>query len=554
VSHISRTVRLAADSLESRTVPAIVTTTQVYRPLDFTLQGSLAIDTVSGTDPFKTTENYTGTLTATGTVEYSSATAGLSGTVSVDGNGRGVSDAGGYTNTFDGTYTFADDNGGWTVLTPYTGNETRVESSTQTTGPGQPVVANGTFNTADYSFRSTWTNTAGDKTVSGQLTGTVYQSGTAATDLSITQLTADERDGKLDVEVTVGVSGQLMRSATNGAAATTLTAYWESEGDSEDAGIDIPLSWNAGKLTAEITGLVVPEWATRLVFKVDAENAVAEAREANNTRSVVVKAVKPEVPGEETPRPDPTPVNFQLATDGTNHVLWIDAFGQTMFRVPTYSAAYKGPINLSTGDINGDGVSDLVVAPGAGGGPHVKYFNGKTGALMGQFLAYEEEYRGGVNIAVGDVNGDKKADIITGTGEGGAPRVMVWDHYTNGGFIQNFFAYEEDFRGGVSVLATDLDGDGIAEVVTGPGNGGAPLIHVYDGKTSQKKWSLFVGEEELRGGAKLSLRDAGFNDLRVVVDTNSPMGSYEFRAGAPEDGETFLVLIPGPEQLGGVAL
>ena len=547
----TRTVRLTTDALESRAVPAVVTATQTFRPLDFTLQGSLAIDTVTGTGEFATTENYTGTLTAKGTVEYSSPTAGLSGTVSVDGAGRGVSPAGGFTNTFNGTYSFADENGGWTIVNPYTGTETRAIADGSTTTDGAPVIANGTFDTADYSFRSSWTNTAGDKAVSGKLTGTVYQTGTAATDLSITQLNIDTRDGKYDVEVTVGVTGQLMKAAAGGAA-TNLTAVWESESDSEDAGIDIPLSWNAGKLTATITGLDAPEWATRLVFKIDAEKAVAEARENNNSRSVVVNSTKPTPkPGEEEKPVVLVPVAFQLARDGTNHVLWIDQYGQTMFRVPTFEASYKGPINLVSGDINDDGVMDLVASTGAGGGPRVKYFDGKTGAMMGNYLAYEEDFRGGVNVAVGDVTGDGKAEIITGTGEGGAPRVTVYNHYATGGFIQNFFAYEEDYRGGVSVLATDLDGDKVAEVVTGSGTGGAPLVHVYDGKTSQKKWSLFVGDEELRGGAKLTLRDAGLDDLRVQVDTNSPLGVFEFRPGVPTDGESFLVLIPGADQIGG---
>src|SRR5262245_34497912 len=51
---------------------------------------------------------------------------------------------------------------------------------------------------------------------------------------------------------------------------------------------------------------------------------------------------------------------------------------------------------------------DLLVATGAGPGapPVVKVYDGHTGELVRSFLAYDPAFRGGVHVAVADLNGD----------------------------------------------------------------------------------------------------------------------------------------------------
>src|SRR5262249_61157987 len=123
----------------------------------------------------------------------------------------------------------------------------------------------------------------------------------------------------------------------------------------------------------------------------------------------------------------------------------------------------------ATGDVNGDGIDDVITAPGLGASAAtVRVFDGATGNEIRRFIAYPFSSPGGTYVAAGDVNGDGAADIITGR-DGAAPEVKVFDGRT-GALISDFFAYAS--AGGVRVAAGEVDGDGRAEVCEGPAHGG----------------------------------------------------------------------------------
>ena len=145
-----------------------------------------------------------------------------------------------------------------------------------------------------------------------------------------------------------------------------------------------------------------------------------------------------------------------------------------------FAPSFKGGVRVASGDVNGDGINDVVVAAGPGGGPQVNVYDGTSLQLVHSFYAYNAAFDDGIFVAVGDVNGDGYADIITGAGQGGGPHVQVFSgqNYSN---IASFFAYNPAFTGGISVASGDVNGDGYSDVVVGAGPGGGPHVLAVSG-------------------------------------------------------------------------
>ena len=88
---------------------------------------------------------------------------------------------------------------------------------------------------------------------------------------------------------------------------------------------------------------------------------------------------------------------------------------------------------VAAGDLTGDGVADLVITPDEGGGPRVRVFNGAGFGQVADFFGIDDpNFRGGARAAVGDVNGDGVGDLLVAAGFGGGPRVAVFDGQHSG--------------------------------------------------------------------------------------------------------------------------
>ena len=142
---------------------------------------------------------------------------------------------------------------------------------------------------------------------------------------------------------------------------------------------------------------------------------------------------------------------------------------------------FTGGVRVASGDVNGDGFADIIVAQGAGGTGQVNIYSGQNFSLIRSFNAFGS-YTGGVFVSAGDLDGDGRADIVVGTDAGFAPRVSVFSGST-GVRLRDFFAFNAGFTGGVRVAAADLNGDGRADIIAGQGPGGTSLVATFDGQT-----------------------------------------------------------------------
>jgi hypothetical protein len=136
-----------------------------------------------------------------------------------------------------------------------------------------------------------------------------------------------------------------------------------------------------------------------------------------------------------------------------------------------FGTSFEGGIYVATGDVTGDGTTDLVVSSGAGMSGTVNVYEFINGGmqLVSSFTPFGVNYTSGVNIAVGNVTGD----IVTNTNQGnanqivvgmakGGSTVQVYGYDDNSGtpqydMLSSFVAYGPTYTGGVTLATATID-------------------------------------------------------------------------------------------------
>jgi len=202
---------------------------------------------------------------------------------------------------------------------------------------------------------------------------------------------------------------------------------------------------------------------------------------------------------------------------GGPQVRIFDSVGSLEGQFMAYASTFRGGVNMATGDVDGDGLDEIITAT-ASGPPHIRIFDGQ-GKVKGQFFAYALNYLKGVKIAVGDVNADGLAEIITGTGEGAAPHVRVFNG--RGRLLNQFFAYPLTYRLGLNLAAGDLNSDGRSEIIVAPLNNGGPHVRIFN-QSGQRLAQFFAYGLTYRGGVNLAAGDVNGDGVKEVITGTTP--------------------------------
>jgi hypothetical protein len=173
---------------------------------------------------------------------------------------------------------------------------------------------------------------------------------------------------------------------------------------------------------------------------------------------------------------------------------------------------------------------DIIVIPpdkSALSQPFVHVVDATTGELISSFLAYPINYRGGVRVAVGDITGDGVPEIVTAPGRNLKPVVKVFS--LSGTLLEEFLAYPAKFKGGIDLAIGDINNDGQNDIVTSMSFGGnqvkvfknpngalatepTPFHPAYNFGTTTtvaKHLSAFSPLGTFKGGASVEVADMG---------------------------------------------
>ncbi|MCX6744278.1 MAG: putative glycoside hydrolase [Candidatus Parcubacteria bacterium] len=181
-----------------------------------------------------------------------------------------------------------------------------------------------------------------------------------------------------------------------------------------------------------------------------------------------------------------------------------------------YGDKYNKGINFSINDFENDGYFEIITGAGRGYAPLVKVFNYKGEAQGDGFYAYAKGYLGGVNVAVCTTKGNGNKEIVTGAGYMGGPQVRIFDK--NGKVLSGgFFAYGTTFRGGVNVACGDIDANGIDEIVTGAGFGGSSHVRMFNSKFEALNPGFFAFGKDTRTGVRVFLADLDNDGAKEIL-------------------------------------
>ena len=353
--------------------------------------------------------------------------------------------------------------------------------------------------------------------------------------LSVTAATFPANRGPLAVNVTRtgGTTGTVtVAFATGGGTATAGVDYLPNSGT-----LTFGPGVATQTIFLSLPNGTVPPSPSK-TFNLTLTNAVGGATIGPAATAVVTipAVVAPPVPPPGTP-PLPAGSRYFAIGAGIGGGPRVDVYnavtGAFAFNLFAFEPSFTGGVTVAVADVNGDGTDDIIVGAGAGGGPVIRVFDGVTRGILAEFVAYEASFRGGTFVAAGDVNGDGFADIVVGTGVGGGPRVRVLSGIdltsASQTAVLDFFAYEDTFRGGVTVAVGEFTGDKFADVVAGTGPGGGPRVRIFDGKTAAVVSDYFAYDSSFRNGVFVAAGDVTGDGLTDVIAGSGVGGGPDVR-------------------------
>lgn len=183
--------------------------------------------------------------------------------------------------------------------------------------------------------------------------------------------------------------------------------------------------------------------------------------------------------------------------------------------------SFRGGANITTGDVDGDGQDEIIVGVGSAMGPIVEIYD-KDGVKKGVDLqTHHSNYKGGVDVAAGDLDGDGIAEIITvntSVTETDRDVARVKVYKLDNSLVVEFNAFGSAIAGG-RVTVGDIDKDGELEIIVAANRHGGPIVRAFEADGSVRPTQFFTYHTDYRGGIDIAAGDIhgdGKDEIAVV--------------------------------------
>ena len=203
---------------------------------------------------------------------------------------------------------------------------------------------------------------------------------------------------------------------------------------------------------------------------------------------------------------------------------------------------YQYGVRVAVADVNGDGKAEIVTAPGRGAWTELRVFGGTRYEELGRVLPFAgAAWWNGAFVAAGDVNGDGRADIVDGLDSGCCTTLHVVDAVTGAELGGGFYPFGQRYESGVRVAAGDLNGDGKAEVLAVPLAGNRVSAFGPSGGEPFRAYDTFPGTS---GRAEIAVGNVvGTSRPELVAAANTAAG-VQVNVLDTESGALLVALHP----------